>query len=101
MQGSWPDDLLAAYRQARAQEPVPRGPARADARPGFMAPSQAAVAAAGVTAAVEILTAPDIRQAAERMRWLTTEARERDVTVTASTLSKWGSGTSPVPTRLP
>ncbi|MFE3328718.1 TniQ family protein [Streptomyces sp. NPDC059176] len=91
-----PDDLLAAYRQARAHEPVPRGPARADARPGFMAPSQAAVAAVGVTAAVEILTAPDIRQAAERMRWLTTEARERDVTVTASTLSKWGSGTSPV-----
>ncbi|MCH6161476.1 TniQ family protein [Streptomyces marispadix] len=90
-----PDDLLTDYHQARAHVPVPRGPGRAEARPGFMAPSHAVVAAAGVTAAADILAAADIRQAGRALRWLTTEARQRGMNVTASNVGAWGKDTTP------
>src|SRR5207248_2083455 len=59
-----PADLLAAYHGAAAGMRPPRS------RPGFMAPRSAAVAAAGVTAAMTVLGEPGIPAAGAALRWL-------------------------------
>ena len=55
-----PADLLAAYHAAAAEMQHPRS------RPGFMAPRSAAVAAAGVTAAMTVLASPASPQPVRR-----------------------------------
>ncbi len=82
-----PPDLLTAYRAVQAQ-PNPRfGRPHAEQRPGLTAPAHAATTAVGVTAALTILSAPTIASAGEAMRWLVTSARNRGLSVNATTIA--------------
>jgi TniQ len=97
-----PADLVALYQKAEADNrppghsPYTRVPHLASASPGFMAPSHAAVAAAGILVAVDVLGRPSIQEAGEALRWLTVEARSRGQVVNPTTAADWGRGTSPV-----
>ena len=65
-----PPDLNNAYRRLRTRgggvgaAPVP------DGKPGLAAPAHAVIAAAGVTAVMDIFGAPDCVTAGDRLRWL-------------------------------
>jgi AraC-like DNA-binding protein len=89
-----PADLLAAYDRARSQPAGYRRPVSAALRPGFMAPAHAAIAAVGVTAAVQILASGSIRDAGAALRWLVAASRTRGIAVTPSNLVGWGRDTS-------
>ena len=56
-------------------------PPHVTSRPGLMAPSHAAVAAAGILAAIDVLGRPSV-QRRRGLRWLTVEARARGQTLT-------------------
>jgi hypothetical protein len=83
-----PADLLAVYHSASAEMQQPRS------RPGFMAPRSAAVAAAGVTAAMTVLGEPGISAAGAALRWLVERSRHRGETVSPAAITSWGRGTS-------
>ena len=83
-----PADLLAAYHGAAAEMQHPRS------RPGFMAPRSAAVAAAGVTAAMTVLGEPGIPAAGAALRWLAERSRHRGETVSPTAITRWDRGTS-------
>ena len=68
---------------------------RAEDRPGLAAPVHAATAVVGVTAALSILGATDIASAGDALRWLFTGARNRGLSVNATTIG-WGKGTSQI-----
>jgi TniQ/Bacterial regulatory helix-turn-helix protein, lysR family len=87
-----PADLLAACHRAQ--------PAGAPRRPGFMAPRNAATAAAGVTAAVAVLGAAGIPAAGAVLRGLIEGSLRRGTTVTSSSLKQWSADTSPVLTAV-
>ena len=89
-----PADLLAAYDQARSQPAGYRQPASTLFRPGFMAPAHAAIAAVGVTVAVQALTSGTIRDAGAALCWLVTASRTRGIAVTPSNMGGWGRDTS-------
>ena len=97
-----PPDLLKMYQEARSSSrpvghsPYTPAPHAVSASPGFMAPSHAAVTAAGILAAVDVLGLPSIQEAAEALRWLTVEARSRGQVINPTTAADWGRGISPV-----
>ena len=88
-----PADLLAAHT-APVPAPSKLSSQRAS-RPGFMAPPLAATAAAGITAAVTILDAPDVRAAGAALHWLVDGSRRDGITVSATSITNWGRGSSP------
>lgn len=65
-----PADIAAEYARVRALPHSRRNPAAPTTRPGFLAPARAAVAAAGLTAAVHALGLPDPHQAGAALRRL-------------------------------
>jgi AraC-like DNA-binding protein len=83
-----PADLLASYHNASAEMQHPRS------RPGFMAPRSAAVAAAGVTAAMTVLGESGIPAAGAALRWLAERSRHRGVTVSPTAITSRGGGIS-------
>lgn len=82
-----PADLYEAHQHGLDKQ-------RAGARPGQSAPTHAATAAVGTTAALDILTSPDIESAAKQLRWLITLGRDHRRALTATTLTTWGRGTT-------
>jgi hypothetical protein len=94
--GRLPADLRGACRQAQAVVPIRPGAQPNFASPGRMAPSQAAITAAGVVAAIDVLGRPSPGEARDTLRWLTLAARARGQTVNPSTATHWGLATSPV-----
>lgn len=90
-----PPDLNNAHRRLRTRgngigaAPVP------DDKPGLAAPAHAVIAAAGVTAAMDILGAPDCVTAGDRLRWLADSGRADGLSVSASNIG-WGRNTTPV-----
>lgn len=91
-----PGDLLYLYQKALAEQPVSRGPHTVAASPGFMAPSHAAVAAAGILVAIDVLGRPYVQGAGQALRWLTVDARSRGRVINPTTTADWGRGTSPI-----
>jgi DNA-binding transcriptional LysR family regulator len=89
-----PVDLLNARDEARERSGRSTGPCDPQSRPGFMAPSHAGKAAVGVTAAIAVLGAADIPRAGAALRWLVEGSRRRGRTVSPTTASSWGRGTS-------
>lgn len=85
-----PQDLLDAYDQALIQPTGYGRPAQAAQRPGAAAPAYAAIAALGVTAAVEILDTDTVRDAGTALRWLLHTTRRRDIAVSPTSLGDWG-----------
>ncbi|MFD9042538.1 hypothetical protein [Streptomyces bottropensis] len=67
-----PDDLMTALDLARTRpsRKPHNPPRRRAARPGFMAPPDAAEAAVGLTLAVQILRQPTVQQAGQALRFL-------------------------------
>jgi hypothetical protein len=55
-------------------------------RPGLTAPVHAVTAAVGVTAALSIVDAPDIKSAGGAMRWLVTGARNCGLSISATNI---------------
>ena len=88
-----PQDLAAAHLSPDHDEETHRRPL---VRPGFMAPARAASAAVAVTAALRVLGQPDIQQAGIVMRELIEAIREEVWQVSATSISSWGRGISPV-----
>lgn len=89
-----PRDLLIAYDRALAQPTGSHRPRLVRKRPGFMAPAQAAITAAGVTAAIDVLNSGTIRDAGTALRRLVETIRRRGATVNPSTFGTWGRATS-------
>lgn len=86
-----PEDLTAAHR-GNSGGGVVDATAPRTAKSGPYAPARAVTAAAGVTAALAILTSPDIDSAANRMRSLISSCRDHGRPLTA--LTTWGRGTT-------
>jgi hypothetical protein len=84
-----PADLYAANRQLKARSDDVSGVSRHGGKPGRAAPAQALIAAAGATAALGILGAPDIDSAGDALRWLVTGARAKGLAVSSSNIG-WG-----------
>ncbi len=84
-----PTDLLATYHRASAQLPKP------SLRPGYMAPGNATIAAAGITAAVTVLGAVGIPAAGAALRGFIEGSLRRGAPVTPTSISSWSRGTSP------
>ncbi|MCH9733545.1 MAG: TniQ family protein [Actinomycetia bacterium] len=89
-----PPDLDRAYKELRTHAGGGTLPFPASKR-GPRAPSHAVIAAAGITAAMEILTARDCGDAGHRLRWLVDSGRANGLAVTASNIG-WGRRTTPV-----
>jgi hypothetical protein len=95
-----PPDLLEAYQAAQdagqpaGQSPYTPAPHATSAAPGLMAPSYAAVTAAGILAATDVLSHPSIQEAGEALRWLTVEARASGQVINPTTTAEWGRGTT-------
>ncbi len=89
-----PADLLAAHGRASARLPKP------SVHPGYMAPGNAATAAAGVTAAVTVLGAADIPAAGAVLRGCIERSLRRGAPVTPTEISSWSRRTSPVLTAV-
>lgn len=89
-----PTDLYDAYLHVPSvNRTFGEAPSPA-AKLGLKAPAHAATAAAGVTAALDILTASDIELAADRLRWLISSGRDNGQAVNATTVTTWGRGTT-------
>jgi len=89
-----PADLLAIYHRACAELP------QAPRRPGFMAPGNAAVAAAGITAAFTVLSAAGIPAAGAALRGFIKGSLCRGTTMTPTSISTWSGGISPALTAV-
>jgi hypothetical protein len=95
-----PPDLIGTYRAAQSSG-RPDGwlalatPHVSSAHPGFMAPSHAAVAAAGIMAAIDVLGRESVQEAGTALRWLSAEARSNGQVVNPTTIADWGRSTSP------
>lgn len=64
---------------------------RRNPRPGFMAPRGAARMAFAVNKAVEVVAAPDIDTAADRVSWIIDRMRRRGVNITPTSVTRsWG-----------
>jgi hypothetical protein len=74
---------------------VARGPeGRRVQRPGFMAPRTAARMAFAVSKAVEVVGAPDIDTAAERVGWIIDRMRRRGLDISPTSVTRsWGPST--------
>ena len=97
-----PPDLLEVYQEAQSadqppgQSPYTPAPHAASAAPGFMAPSHAVITAAGILAAVDVLSRPSVEEAGEALCWLTVAARASGQVINPTTTADWGRGTTPV-----
>jgi hypothetical protein len=88
-----PADLCRAYRQLKTRtDGVGAAPLPGD-KPGLAAPTHAATAAVGVTAALGVLDSADIASAGNALRWLVTSARSGGLAVNTSNIG-WGRGTT-------
>ncbi|MFA5707208.1 LysR family transcriptional regulator [Mycolicibacterium sp.] len=91
-----PADLAAAHREASARAQLPtRRRAQPTVRPALAAPAWSAMTAAGVVVALQVLEAPDVATAGDRLRWLVASSRDRGFVVTGTRLG-WGRRTSAV-----
>jgi transposase-like protein len=88
-----PAELATAYRQAKATKGSRDWPNPPD-KPGSWAPTHAALAAAGVTVALQVLDAPDIASAGDRLRWLMRGGHHSGLVITPKTVRSWGRDTS-------
>jgi TniQ len=88
-----PQDLAGVHLRPDPHEETYR---RTLVRPGFMAPARAASTAVAVTAAFRVLGQPDIQRAGFVMRELIEAIREELWQVSATSISSWGRGISPV-----
>lgn len=91
-----PSDPLTTRIRLMARDQHQRANAPAQVRPGTMAPPDVFCAAAGLTAAVEVLTASDVQEAAGTLRWLITAPRAAGRIPSPSTIDDWGRNTSRV-----
>lgn len=89
-----PGDLVDAFAQVRPQPSGPQSTTGPTRKPGLASPAHAAIAAVGVTLAVEILDSPDIPAAGESLQWLLHHGRNRGLAVNATTTTSWGTGTT-------
>ncbi|MBB4854032.1 hypothetical protein HNP40_001412 [Mycobacteroides chelonae] len=96
LQSRLPADLYEAYRQVHSDTRIASTTPRPTTKPGLSAPAHAATAAAGVVAALHILSAESIDAAADRMRWLISDARGDGHAVSATTVTTWGVRTTVV-----
>ena len=88
------DDIAGAHLHPR---PGCTLAARAGDRPGFMTPPRAVSAATAVTAALHVLSQPDIHQAGSTLRPLLETIRgEGDVQVSPTSIGQWSRRTSPI-----
>ncbi|MBS2964767.1 TniQ family protein [Actinocrinis puniceicyclus] len=85
-----PGDVVDAHLALR------RDQARAQGRPGFMAPPHAASTAVAAVAALGILEHDTVQHAAHAMRALIQMIREKQWQVSATSIDSWGRGISPV-----
>ena len=92
-----PEELSPAVPEDLIEEhlAVPRRRRMALKRPGFMAPPSAASTAVAVTAALKVLSEPDIQRAGSVMRDLLQTMDREDRTATASDIYQWGKDSSP------
>lgn len=93
-----PEDLLAAYDEALATPTSGIGRSQPTTRVGFWAPSSAAGAAVGLTAALHILGSRDVKEAGQALRPLIHPADRARIpsAETPARITTWGSGTSDV-----
>ncbi|WP_084195971.1 TniQ family protein [Streptosporangium amethystogenes] len=89
-----PEDLLNAYESLLALPSKTNAVANPPSRLGATAPPSAITTAIGLTAAINILIQPSIRQAGHALGRLITTSRQHPGPVSPSTLRDWGSGTS-------
>lgn len=89
-----PVDLVELYRLRRDAEPNGDASYHVRDRGSARAPSDSAVMAMAVTAAVEVLSQPDIHSAGRRLEYLVQPTRKRGLEVSATSVKTWGAGTS-------
>ncbi len=73
---------------------------RVHRRPGFMAPRTAARMAFAVSKAVEVVAAPDIDTAAERVSWIIDRMRRRGLDISPTSVTRSWGACSPVLARI-